>query len=299
MINYLFFYLFSFLIFNFIPYSKINMENYSNPVKIWETDFFHESLRTLDDLEISAKSSVILDLSSGEYIFEKNSEEVLPIASISKFMSALVLMEENLNLDDYYKVKKEDRRIGGRDYLFFGEEVQVRDLLALSLIASDNTAVIALISYLGLSENEFVIKMNNKAENLNLINTYFEDATGLSNKNISTAKEVSRILLEVLNHKEVSEFSRLYEYSFKTKNGREKEIFSTNELLSGFRNSDIKSKVIAGKTGYNLLAGYCLAIKFSLENGHEFVSVVLNSSSIKNRFIDSENIIKKVEKIYQ
>ena len=65
------------------------------------------------------------------------------------------------------------------------------------------------------------------------------------------------------------------------------------------RSSDIKSQVVAGKTGYNSLAGYCLAIKFSLESGHEFVSVVLNSSSIRNRFVDSENIIKKVEKIYQ
>jgi D-alanyl-D-alanine carboxypeptidase len=102
-----------------------------------------------------------------------------------------------------------------------------------------------------------------------------------------------------LSRKEIVDLSRLYEYSFETKNGRKKNINSTNELLLGLKDTGIKGNVIAGKTGYNDLAGYCLSLDFSLEGGQKFISVVLNSSSIKNRFLDTEKIAEKIDSIYK
>ncbi len=297
--------MFVFVVFHII--TSLFFSNFSSPIienqgeikKVWQIDGFLEKTKKIDELDLSASSTAVLDLDSDFFVFEKNSDEVRSIASISKLMSALVFMDLDIDYNDYYKIKKEDRRLGGRDYLFFGEEIRNIDLLALSLIASDNTAVIALISSAGLSESDFVAKMNEKAKELKLYKTYFEDPTGLSNSNVSTAKEVAIIANKALENDLIADLTENYEYSFETRNGRIKKINSTNELLLGFRDIDIDGQIISGKTGYNILAGYCLALKFADKNGREFISVVLNSDSIKDRFLDSEKIIGAITEIYK
>lgn len=299
MISSLFFYIASNLFFSNIAWPVLNLTDHGQVIKRWETESFSQDLVKMDELELSAHSTAVLDLNSDFFVFERNSDEVLPIASISKLMSALVFVDIEIDLDDYYKIRQSDRRLGGKDYLFLGEEVRNMDLLALSLIASDNTAVIALISSIGINEKEFVARMNDKAKEMGLYKTYFDDPTGLSYKNVSTAREVALMSKEALGRKEILDLLRLYEYRFETKNGRKKEIVSTNELLLGLKDVDIKGDVIAGKTGYNDSAGYCLSLNFSLEREQEFISVVLDSSSIKNRFLDTERVVERVYSIYK
>ncbi len=205
-------------------------------------------------------------------------------------MSVLVLLEDlHINLDDTYVIKTSDHRNGGRDNLFKGDEVKNYDLLALALIPSDNTAVIALISSAGLSEDDFVVLMNNKAKELGLKNTVFYDATGLNSDNVSTAKEVAYLLKKALSNKTIAELTKNYTYKVTTIQGREKNVKSTNELL----NYNDKVEVIGGKTGFNDLAGYCLGTQF-IFNNQKYISVVLNASSLNNRFNDTVKLVNKI-----
>ena len=267
--------------------------SYGDIVKLEDSKYFAEVIKA-EDLNISAASAVVMDVQSGSFVLEKNSDEVWPIASISKLMSVLVLLEDlQINLDDTYVVKTSDHRDGGRDNLFKGDEVTNYDLLALALIPSDNTAVIALISSAGLSEDEFVVLMNNKAQEIGLKNTVFYDATGLNPNNVSTAKEVAYLLKQALSNKTIAELTKNYTYKITTVQGRVKNIKSTNELLNYFNVFEDKVEVIGGKTGFNDLAGYCLGTEF-LFNGQKYISVVLNASSLSNRFNDTAKLVNRI-----
>ena len=284
------------LLFNLVPLVVFN--DYGDVKKVWQLDSFSEKIEGIKDLDLSASSVAVFDVSSNFFPFEKEAEEARPIASISKLMATLVLVDLDIDFDEYYKIQASDRRLGGRDYLFLGEEVKNIDLLALSLIASDNSAVIALSSSLGLSETDLVQKMNQKAQELKLYKTHFEDATGLSNNNVSTAREVAIMTAKAFENETIASLAQRYDYDFETRNGRIKKLNSTNELLLGFRDIKIDGQVVSGKTGYNILAGYCLTLKFLSSNNKEFISVVLNSKSIKDRFRDSEKIIAEIAEIY-
>lgn len=300
MLNYFLIHFLSLLIFKNSIFSEINYlkVDYGEVVKIAESQYFSQKIKQINQSEISASSAVVMDVKKNVFILEKNSDQVWPIASISKLMSAFVILEDfDLELDEYYKIKGSDRRLGGRDYLFTGDEVKNKDLLALSLIASDNTAMAALISSLGLSENEFVVLMNDKAEALNLNNTKFKDATGLNSNNVSTAKEVSILIKKSFENQEILNLVQEYNYKFFTKQGKLKNIYSTNELLNSF-NENNNLKIIGGKTGYNDLAGYCLGAKFITDNNQEFISVVLNASTLKNRFSDTKKIAQEIYNFY-
>jgi len=279
---------------NLMPTFIVSGSDYGQIIKYKDSQYFTEQLLQFENLQISASSAVVMDVQSDSFILEKNSEQVWPIASISKLMSVLVLLEDlKIDLDDTYVLKASDRRNGGRDYLFQGDEVANKDLLALALISSDNTAVIALISSAGLSEDEFVELMNTKAKSLGFKNTVFYDATGLNSANVSTAKEVSFLLKKALNNKIISDLVKNYSYSITTVQGRVKNIKSTNELLDYFNNNQSDVKIIGGKTGFNDSSGYCLGTEFSFKE-KKYISVVLNASSLNNRFNDTIKLVDKV-----
>lgn len=300
MFNYFLIHFLSFLFFRGGFFSEIDWpeKNYGEIVKISESQYFSQKINQIYQPEISASSAVVMDVKKDIFILEKNSDQVWPIASISKLMSTLVIIEDfDLDLEEYYKIQETDRRLGGRDYLFIGDEVKNKDLLALSLIASDNTAVVALISSLGLDEDDFVKLMNEKSEELGLKNTRFKDATGLSPQNLSTAKEVSFLIKRSFTNLEILSLVKEYNYKFSTKQGRVKNIYSTNELLNSFSEND-ELQIVGGKTGYNDLAGYCLGAKFIINDNQEFISVVLNASTLKNRFSDTKKLAQEIYNFY-
>lgn len=290
--------LISFIIFSNNLWSQIDWSDFNRGeiIKIEDSQYFSVRMSNIKYPEVSASSFVVLDLVNNYFVLEKNPDEVWPIASISKLMSALVLLDElGIDLDAYYQIKSEDRRVGGRDYLFIGDEVTNRDLLALALIASDNSAISALVSSAGLSEDEFAVLMNEKARQMGMENTSFQDASGLSSKNVSTAREVSLLVKEAFAHEIIADFANKYEYQIITKQGRVKKIVSTNELLN-YNNNYIK--IIGGKTGYNDASGYCLGLKFLFNNNQELISVVLNSATLKSRFSDTRKIFEDLYEVY-
>lgn len=250
--------------------------------------------RNLDAPEINlpAEKAVVLAGDDRISFFDKRADEVQPIASITKLMTALVFLENNPGWETTYMIGRDDLIEGGKLNLFRGEEIKLKDIFKTSLIASDNGATIALVHASGLSEEEFVKKMNEKALALGLTNTNFRDSIGLSDDNVSTAREVALLAKEALVRPEIIEATESKDYQFTTLDGREKMIESTDYLL--FDSEDNQFQVLGGKTGYTDKAGYCYVGRFEDLSGREIISVVLNSAGKNDRFRESKSLVKWV-----
>ncbi len=249
-----------------------------------------------NDFELTATSGIIMDLKTKDLLYGLRVDQKVPIASITKLMSALVFLEENPNFNNIYKVKPSDRRNGGRIYIYTGEKLKIKDLFNISLVSSANTATIAMISSIGLNENEFVLKMNNKAKSLGLNNTIFVDATGLSESNLSTARDIAKLTRVALSNSKIISAVSQKNYKFSLSSGKNRSISSTNDLLENFESTKID--LIGGKTGFNRLAGYCLVAKFLNKNGNEVISVVMGAKEKQDRFMLTEKMVKWVYNNY-
>jgi len=223
------------------------------------------------------------------FLFEKNSTVKQPIASLTKLMTALVFLDNNPGFEKEYIISQNDNVVGGKNNLFIGDTVKVKDLWHTSLVASDNVATMALAHSTGLSDLEFIEAMNSKASKLGLFNTSFAEPTGLSDKNISTARDIARLAKEALSHDEIKKSTIQKEYNFTTKEGREKKISSTDYLL--FSESETKINLLGGKTGYTESAGYCFVGKFTDPRQDEIITVILNSNGKNDRFLETKILV--------
>ena len=240
-------------------------------------------------LTLTASSGAVLLVKSNTFLYEKDSAKQQPIASLTKMMTALVFLDHNPGFDKEYVVSKDDNVVGGKNNLFTGDTVKVQDLWNTSLIASDNGATMALAHSTGLSDKEFAAAMNEKALRLGLFNTSFVEPTGLSDKDVSTARDIARLAKEALSHDELKKTTTQKDYNFVTKEGREKKISSTDNLL--YTGSDPKISLLGGKTGYTEGAGYCFVGKFIDGRQDEIISVVLNSNGKNDRFAETQNLV--------
>jgi len=239
-------------------------------------------------IKVAARSAAAVDCETGNAIFEQSAGEKWPIASITKLMTALVFLDYNPGWDTVYEMKREDRREGGRIYLYYGEKIKVKDIFYASLVASDNTATIALISSAGMSEEKFVEKMNERAAMLGMSNTKFVDATGLRG-NESTAEEIAKFAAIALRDENIRQATLTGEYRFKTMDGKAKIIPSTDQLLKEKMEGDLE--IAGGKTGFTEEAGYCFAGRFK-KDGHELVTVILGAPTNEARFSETGNLAK-------
>ncbi len=270
--------------FDYIGHSLPESENANNagnakPLKITDAE----------PLNLEARCGAAIAGGSGEVLFERSGDELSSIASISKMATALVFLDLNPGWDKIYEIKRTDRVDGGKIYLFNGDQVRIKDLFYLSLVASDNSATQALVNSTGLSEAEFVDRMNAKVKELGLKNTSFADPIGLSGYNVSTAKEIARLAKIALDKKEISEATIARSYEFNTLGGKRKIVYNTDSLLKIFPQNGIK--ILGGKTGYNEAAGYCFVGKFTDSGGHEIIAVVLGGSDKNSRFEQTKNIV--------
>ena len=239
---------------------------------------------------IDSASSAVLAVDANFWLYEKSASEKRSIASITKLMTALVFLDTNPNWEDDYTIIREDNVSGGRIHLFLGDTLSIKDLFYTALISSDNGAATALVRSTGLSQKEFISKMNHKAREMALFSTEFVDVTGLSDGNISTAKDVVRLAKQALNEDEIYQALRNKEYNFVTKEGRNKNIVSTaNGLLQESENGAL---VIGGKTGYTDRAGYCFVGRYFNDKGKEVISVVLGAKNRQDRFAEASQLAK-------
>jgi len=247
-------------------------------------------------LSLAADKSAVLSATDRTFFYCKNADTPQPIASITKLMTALVFLENNPGWDTTYTITSGDQIQGGVLNLYPGEEIKVRDIFNTSLIASDNGATLALVHATGLGNDNFVKKMNEKAAKLGLKQTNFVEAVGLSDKNVSTAREVALMAKAALAQPEIKDATEKKEYQFTTINGKAKKIESTDYLL--FDSEKNSFQVMGGKTGFTDKAGYCFVGRFKDTSGREVISVVLNSSGKNDRFKESKNLVNWVFQNY-
>lgn len=228
----------------------------------------------------------VLDEASGRELLAVEADKIQPIASITKLATALTFLDLNPGWDEYYTVKAGDLVGGARIYIQAGDNIKIRDLFNLSLIASANSATKALVAATGLSEQEFVARMNLKMLALGLANTGFADPIGFSHLNLSSAREVARLAELAFSDRDISATCGQDSYGFSTQAGRAVKAQSTNILLGG----EIEGPdVSCGKTGYTVPAGYCFVGRF-FQEGQAVISVVLGAGTHFQRFQYSQNI---------
>jgi D-alanyl-D-alanine carboxypeptidase len=237
----------------------------------------------------SASSAIIMNEQTGHVLYSANGNEIRSIASITKLFTALVFLDFNPGWDKLYTVKKTDRRDGGRVYVWAGEQLKIKDLFNLSLVASGNSETVALVNATGLGEELFVKKMNEKAKMLGLSKTVFKDVVGLDERNVSTAVEIAKFARVALGHAEISEVVTNEDYQCKTEAGRMVNVSSTDELLGTIDKQGLSLN--GGKTGFNNRAGYCFVGKFANDSAHSLISVVLGEATKQSRFSETLDLV--------
>jgi len=232
---------------------------------------------------LHVKAAYVED-ATGHVLFQKNPERVYPIASLTKLITVLVLLDTDPAWDRVVEIVPEDVKNSSRSRIRPREEISVRDLIHAAIMSSDNVATKALARTCGVSQDEFVRRMNAKADSLGLTGTRFVEPTGLSEQNVATAQGVARLLRAASNSDIVSAIMQKESYEF-TSNRKIHHLVNTNRLLRS------KWRVTAGKTGFIHEAGYCLATNIEGENGSEITAVVLGAPSNALRFAEARRIL--------
>ena len=234
-------------------------------------------------LSINAKSGILLDYQTNTVIYSKNELEHLPIASMCKIMTLVLCFEalENnvISLGDTVVVSDNASGMGGSQvFLETNGEYLVSELIKSIVVASANDACVAMAEKVCGSENAFIEKMNEKANDLGMNDTVFVNCTGLPQAGqYSCAKDVSIMFRELLKYEDYYKFSRIWTDVVMHPNDRKTEISNTNKLVRFYKGCD------SGKTGYTSEAGHCLSAS-AFRNGMRIICVVIGTPSSKERF---------------
>lgn len=245
---------------------------------------------------VTAKSILVLDNNSGAVLFEKNATSTLPIASITKLMTALVVLDTNPDWEKVITISELDEREGGMVYLVPGDEVKIKNLFGLMLISSTNEAAAALART--ASTTDFVLAMNQKAKSLGLNNTVFFDPTGLDPRNVSTTNDLARLAQAAFLQPEITKNVLQSEYEFKTQNFDKKiKVASTDRLLESSLNQN-DYKIIGAKTGHLPEVGYCLLLSIQRRDNKNLTLVLLGSQTDADRWQEAKSLADWVLKNY-
>ncbi len=247
-------------------------------------------------IELTAKSALVMDADDGKIVFQKNIDQPLPIASLTKLMSALVFLNTS---PDWQKVAvysaqddippKEQQQELDPSQIFFrdGEQIKISDLFIAALVKSANNAINTLARQAPFCcGNSFVGRMNETAQALNMKQTNFTEPTGLSSKNVSSVRDLSQLILVIKDKKEIGDALSRKTYNFYTIFNKQSifhRVNTTNKLLDSF------VKIELGKTGYTEEAGYCFAGIISYQN-KKLVVIVLDSQSENDRLAEVKGL---------
>ena len=230
----------------------------------------------------NAKSAIMIEASTGKILFEKNSDEKLVPASMTKMMSMLLILESIdkgvLKWNQIVTVSENASSMGGSQILLeTGEKMSVKDLFKGVAIASGNDAVVALAEASFGSEKAFVNQMNKKARELNLKNTNFKNPHGLDEADhYSSARDMSIIARELAKHEKVFEFTSLYEDYLREGTDKKIWLVNTNKLVRFYEGVD------GLKTGFTNGAGYCITAT-AKKNDMRIIAVVMGEPTSKMR----------------
>jgi D-alanyl-D-alanine endopeptidase (penicillin-binding protein 7) len=245
------------------------------------------------DPNLRSTAAVVLDANTGETLFAKNADAIHPIASITKLMTAMVVLDSKLPLDEAIQISTEDLDLlkGTRSRLPVGAHFRRDDLIRIALVASDNRAAAALGRSFPGGTAAFVSAMNAKAQLLGLQSTRFVDASGLAPGNVSSSAELGRLVAEASKYDVIREYSTTPALDVTLPDsGRKVNYVNTNALVRA-GNWDIG----VSKTGYISESGKCLVMQAMIANT-PIVIVLLDSWGRLTRIGDANRIKRWLEK---
>ena len=234
-------------------------------------------------LASEAKSAIMMEASTGKVIFEKNSHEKLPMASMTKMMTLLIIMENiksgNLKWDEKVVTSEHAASMGGSQiFLEVGEEMTIEDLVKGICIGSGNDAAVAMAERIAGTEDDFVKMMNKKSQVLGLKDTHFVNSCGLDDDNhYSSASDMAVIARELVKYDKILEFTGTYEDYLRKNTNNSFWLVNTNKLVRYYKGVD------GLKTGYTKSAGYCITTT-AKKNNMRLITVVMGepSSTVRN-----------------
>ncbi|OCA83633.1 D-alanyl-D-alanine carboxypeptidase [Pradoshia sp. D12] len=245
--------------------------------------FAAEKTKTAElDLAPKTKSAILIEKDTGSVIYDKNKDERLSPASMTKIMTMLLIMEaldqKRITMEDKVRTSEYAASMGGSQiFLEPGEEMTVEQMLRGIAIGSGNDASVAMAEKIAGSEEEFVKRMNAKVQELGLKNTKFQNCTGLpTTDHYSSAFDMATIAKELLKHEEITNFTSLYESYLREDSDKKFWLVNTNKLVKFYPGVD------GLKTGFTHQAGYCLTATAKKDN-LRVIAVVFGAENPKER----------------
>ena len=237
---------------------------------------------------VNAPSAILVEQTSGQVLYELNADEKLPIASVTKTMTMLLIMEAldsgKINLTDTVSTSEYAASMGGSQvFLEPGEEMPVEDMLKAVVVASGNDAAVAMAEFIAGTESAFVEMMNKRAKELGCKNTHFINCNGLDEtaEHYSTARDVALISCELLRHPKIQDYTTIW---MDTLRNGEFGLSNTNKLIRFYNGAN------GIKTGSTSTAKYCLSASAKRDN-MQLVAVILAAPSTADRFSSATRLL--------
>lgn len=239
------------------------------------------------DLGLNAKSAILMEESTGNILYESNPDERLPIASVTKVMTMLLIMEAvdsgKISLDDMVTVSENAMSYGGSTmFLETGEQLTVNDMLKGIAVASANDGCVAMAEHLAGSESAFVDMMNEKAKELGMENTHFMNTNGLDeDEHYSSARDVAIMSRELMKHETIFNYTSIW---MDTLRGGKFQLANTNKLIRFYDGAN------GLKTGSTSKALCCLSAA-AKRNDMQLIAVVLGAPTSAERFASAKSLL--------
>lgn len=242
-------------------------------------------LERRDVPNLSSAAFVVANHSTGEVISERNGNRVMPIASLTKLMTALVVLDANLRLNEMLTVTNADidRIKGTGSRLAIGSRLSRAEMLHIALMSSENRAASALARHYPGGQRAFVEAMNAKARMLGMWNTRYADSTGLNPRNVSTAQDLAKLAAAAASYPLIRQYST-DEQSYVRTNKRQLHYLNSNRLIR-----EGQWEFTLSKTGYIREAGRCLVLGTKV-NREPVIMVLLNAETTNDRVADAKRI---------
>lgn len=238
-------------------------------------------------MELSAKSAVLIEPTTGKILFEQASHDRLPPASVTKIMTMLLVMEALDNgqckLDDMVRTSALAASMGGSQvFLEENEEMSVNDMLKAVAVASGNDAAVALAEFIGGSHENFVAKMNERAKQLGMNDTTFINCNGLDDPNhLTSANDIALMSCELIKHPKIFDYTTIWMDSLR---GGQFGLVNTNKMIRFY------SGATGLKTGSTSVAGFCVSASAKRDDMN-LIAVIMGAPSSKERFADATKLL--------
>ncbi|AMP03863.1 D-alanyl-D-alanine endopeptidase [Collimonas pratensis] len=242
---------------------------------------------TRDPLELKSSVALVLDQNSSEVLLDKNSQVALPIASLTKLMTSMVVVESKQDMNEVLAVTDDDidREKHSSSRLRVGSQLTRSDMLHIALMSSENRAASALGRNYPGGLPAFVVAMNAKAKALGMTETHYVDSTGLSHLNVASARDLSRLVMAAYQHPIIRQYSTDTKYVVEP-GGRPLQYSTSNHLVE-----NPEWQIGLQKTGYINEAGRCMVMQTTID-GRQIVMVFLDSRGKYSRQADADRVRK-------